>query len=323
MQEKMKLFDIRDYLFRYNRDMLVICFALCIMGIYLNGMRALWQTAVCVLSSVLCEFICFKAVVKKNTLGDLSAVVTGFVIALMLPAETPYYVGISACIFAIAAAKLPFGSAKSVPFVPSAAGFCFAAALFPQEVFFYGEEAVSLQSMIALGEGVRLDVFGRTALLSGSYAGAVGTTGLLALIGGLCFMLVRHRKHLYAPCSFVFTAAVIAFIFPRVSSGRISSVITETCAGSLLFVSLMILSDPVTTPKSRKHAVFYGVLTGVICMILRYFSAAADPCCFAVLCANALRPVFFARKTAVRKPFSDEKMNKRGGVKNEVFSAKS
>lgn len=323
MQEKEKLFDRKDYLFRYNFDMLIVCLALSVMGIYLNGIRAFWQIVICAFSAVLCEFICFKAVVRKNTLGDLSALVTGIVIALMLPASAPFYVGAFACVFAVAVAKLPFGSAKSVPFVPSAAGFCFAAALFPDEVFFYGAEAVTLTDMISSGEGVSLDVFGITALVSGSYAGAVGTTGVLALTGALGFMLIRHRKRLYAPLGFVLTVALIAFIFPRVNSGRISSAVTEVCAGSLLLVALLIMTDPVTTPKNKKSAVIYGALAGVICVLLRFFSKTADPCCFAVLCVNALRPVFFSKKTAVKKYPVKEKVNKRGGAEVEKQSAKT
>ena len=291
-------------IFRYNADILAVCIALSAVGIYLNGIFALWQLIVCSVTAVLCEAISFKVVIKHNTVSDLSALTTGMIIALLLPVSAPLYVGISASAFAILVAKLPFGDVRNTPFIPSAAGFCFAAMMFTDAVFTYpavgsdfalfGSEGFvkgeTLFDMLSKGNSLSLNVFGRASLLSGSYPGAIGTTSMLVLAGGFGYMAVKHPKRLCASLGYLCAAAVFAFLFPRVNTGRFSSVVMELCAGSLIFTALLLITDPVTSPRKPSRAFFYGLMGGSVCMLLRYFSKMPDTACFSILITNALWP---------------------------------
>ncbi len=300
-----------DSFYSHNISLLIVAAALSVVGIHNNGAAALLQLLVCTLTTVISEGISFRLIGKKGTLKDLSAVVTGMIIALMLPASAPLYVSASAGAFAIIAAKLPFGDARHTPFVPAAAGLCFAAALFSNEVFtfpdpsgelyFYGSEsfsaARSLSDMLRDGDSINLNVFSAVNLLSGSYPGAIGTTSVLALVGAAIFLCLREKKRLLSSLGFVAAGLVFAFLFPRISSSRLTSIIMELSSGGLLFTALMLIPDPATAPKDSKKAFLYGLVGGTFCMLLRYFSKTPDPSFFSVLLLNAVSPVFFGTVT--------------------------
>lgn len=328
MQTVKESFSFRNPIFRYNADIFAICLALTAVGVYHGGIYGLWQILICSLTAVLCETVSFKAVLKKNTAGDLSALTTGMIIALLLPVSAPFYVGISASAFAILVAKLPFGDVRNTPFLPSAAGFCFASMMFTDAVFtypatgsefaFFGTEGFvkgeTLFDMLSKGNSLSLNVFGRVSLLSGNYPGAIGTTSMLVLLGGFGYMAVRHPKRLFASAGYILSAAVFAFLFPRVNSGRLSSVIIELCAGGLIFTALILITDPVTSPRKPDRAFFYGLMGGTVCMLLRYFSKTPDAACFSILITNALWPALtgetiLSKKTAekYRKPLMKKK----------------
>ncbi|MBR6567192.1 MAG: RnfABCDGE type electron transport complex subunit D [Clostridia bacterium] len=335
MQTVKESFSFRNPIFRYNADIFTVCLALSAAGIYHWGIYALWQLLICSLTAVISEAVAFRAVLKKNTAGDLSALTTGMIIALLLPVSAPFYVGISASAFAILVAKLPFGDVRNTPFLPSAAGFCFAAMMFTDAVFtypaagsefaFFGSEAfvkgATLFDMLSKGNSLSLNVFGRVSLLSGDYPGAIGTTSMLLLLGGFGYMAVRHPKRLFASAGYILAAAVFAFLFPRVNSGRLSSVISELCAGGLIFTALLLITDPVCSPRKPDRAFFYGLMGGTVCMLLRYFSKTPDAACFSILITNALWPALtgetiLSKKTAekYKKPL----MKKRDALKRKA-----
>lgn len=332
MQKSKEIFSFKNPIFRYNADIFAICLALSAVGVYHGGIYALCQILLCSLTAVLCEAIGFKALLKKNTAGDLSALTTGMIIALLLPLSAPFYVGISASAFAILVAKLPFGDVRNTPFLPAAAGFCFAAMMFTDAVFtypatgsdfaFFGSEGFvkgeTLFDMLSKGNSLSLNVFGRVSLLSGAYPGAVGTTSMLVLTGGFGYMAIRHPKRLFASLGYLLSAAAFAFTFPRVNSGRLSSVIIELCAGGLIFSALLLITDPVTSPRKPDRAFFYGIMGGSICMLLRYFSKMPDAACFSILITNALWPAvtgetILSKKTAekYKKPLNKKQSTDR------------
>lgn len=328
MNEGTKLFSFKNPVFRYNFDILAVCITLTVMGVYLNGIYALWQIAICAATAVLSELISFKLVIKKNTAGDLSALTTGMLIGLMLPVSAPFYVGICASLFAILVAKLPFGDVRNTPFVPAAAGMCFSAMMFTDAVFTYPEygsdfaffsseafqKGYTLFDMLSKGDSFSLNAFGRTELLSGAYPGAIGTTSMLVLFGAFLFLCLRHPKRMFSSLGYFTAVAVFALIFPRVNSGALSSVIAELCAGGLIFTAILLVTDPVTSPRQPSRAFVYGLTAGAVCMLLRYFSKTPDPSCFSVLIVNALWPVI-----------ADERIlhKKSGGKKKKPVLIKS
>ncbi len=312
----------KENMYRCNIDTVIVCIGLFAVGLYLNGAAAMYQALTCIISATVCELIAFHGILKKKTLSQLNSVATGFVISLLLPSSAPLWVGASASAFAILVATLPFGDSRNAPFLPAAAGFCFAAMFFPEEVFTYpalsdaaatafvNQEGfaagTSLAEMLTKGYSLKLNVFGLSNLLSGRIPGAIGTVSLAALIGAAGYFLVRQPKRLISSLGFIISAAVIAFCFPRINAGRLTSVVMELCAGSLIFVSLIMINNPVTSPKKNSHAFLYGITAGIITMLLRHFSSISDPCVFTVLIMNMLwSPLFSSVNKAEKRKEAD------------------
>lgn len=331
VSQKTPFFNTEDSLFQYSADMIVMCMALLICAVYLNGVTALLQAAVCIVSAVLCEYVFSKAILKKNTLGDLSAVSSALLIALMLPSCAPLWVGATASCVSYLVAKLPFGSARYAPFVPEAVAICFCYICFPQQMSLYpasssgfelcfstSENFVSGQSLLDLlkdGSSVKLNALGIFSLLSGSYPSALGTSSMLAFIGVCAYMLIKRPSRLISSFGYILASAVFAFCFPRITSGRLPSVALELSAGSLVFVALLILNDPVSSPKKPLASFIYGITAGFICMLLRHYAKVYDPSCFSVLIINALWPIF--ENTFSKKELSKNKKSKSKVSKNK------
>lgn len=317
-KEKNTFLKTNDTLFHYSSDMLIIGAALLLCGIYINGINALFHAAVSMASSVICEYICFHVFLKKQTLGDLSALSMGLIISLLLPAAAPLWLSVIASSFAILVIKLPFGGARYSPFVPAAAGVCFVSLCFPEHMFTYAAQqsvglfsfeegfqaGTTLLDILSSGKSVSLNTFGRIALFSGTYPGAIGTTSLLMMVAAVCYLFVRRPGRLYSTVGFIGACIAFSVLFPRVSSSLVSSAVLELSAGSLLFVSVLLINDPVTSPKEPDKALIYGAAAGVICMLLRHFAKIEDTACFAVLLINALWPAL------VRKDFHIVKQKK-------------
>lgn len=338
--QKVSFLKKDDPLYSYSADILIIGFSLLLAGVYFNGIAAAYHAAVCIASAVISEYAGFKLVLKENRLGDLSAAATGLLISLCMPACAPLWVGCFACLFAILAAKLPFGGARSAPFVPAAAGICFVQLCFGGYMSVYPAvsgglrhilsdspdfvSGVGVNELLLSGKAVSGNLFGYLALLSGSYPGAIGTTCMLALLGAAAYLMIRRPTGVFTSAGYILSCAVFALMFPRVNSGRISSLFMELCAGSLVFTALLIVSDPVTAPQKPKKALLYGAAAGLICMIIRRFGKISDPPLFSVLIINAVSPLLFPDKTAsarrkrpMKKPRAKEE---RKAVQNETES---
>ncbi len=322
-EEKRKtFFAFGDPFFNSNLDAVIIAFFLLAASFFQNGVTALLNAFVCVVSCLICEYFSFRFILKKEKpLSDLDALKIGLFTALLLPSCVPLYVSASAGAFAILVCKLPFGSAKNAPFVPSAAAVCFSSLCFPQYVFSYSAapelqkiafsssadfvKGTSLLELLEKGNGIRPNVFSVTSLLSGAYPGASGTACVLALLAAAIYLLIRRSKSLFSSGGFVLSCTVFAFLFPRVESGRMISVLCELCAGSLLFSALLLINDSPSVPKKGVYAFLFGAAAGIFCMLIRIFLKDVDSGCLSVMIANALVLIFENRKKA--KPFNEKK----------------
>ncbi len=321
----------------YNTDTVLLSVGLLAVGFFINGSTVLYQAAVCLFSSAICEYLCFALMLRKKSFTDLGFIASALLIALLLPSSAPLFVGALASAFAVIAAKLPFGDGRNAPFLPAAAGFCFVAVLFPEQTFTYAaegftavfssaegfEKGKTLLDMLSEGNSIRLNLFGFSRLLSGTLPGATGTTSLLALFGVFLYRMLRKPFTLLSSASFIVSAALFALVFPTVTADIATGIISELCAGSLIFTALMLINDPVTSPAKPLRAIAYGFIGGIISMLLRRFGSIYDPCVFSVLIMNLLWPAFTGEtvsnkllpKAKVRKQKrSDQKKSEKKAV---------
>lgn len=296
-----------DILFKYSVDMLVITVSLLLAGFYINGFNAIRLALWSVLTSVLCEDIACRIMKRTDRkANNLYAAATGLAIALMLPATAPAYIAVSGCLFAVLAVMVPFGSARRIPFVPAAAGICFVTVCFPQEVFLYSAVNIGVSSplsgadgfipgesfgkMLTYGESVILNPLETVSVLVGKTAGPMGTTCMLALIGCAFYLLFKRKENFVISIAFFAACAAFSALFPRVNSGAYTSIVMELSAGTLVFVGLLLLPDSFTSPNTLSGKIFYGIFSGILCMLFRRYGAYEECVCFAVLIMNAAAP---------------------------------
>lgn len=281
-------------------DMIAALMPLFVPAYFFYGERPLFISLVTVLAALAADILCTRMRGRKIGVHNLSAAVTGLIIALLMPASVSYAVPISAALFAILVVKHPFGGYGRNIFNPAAAGYAFAAVLFPKAVFSFPAPFTKLAADAAVQDlslqnsllaALKLRTLPQTSLFSlmlGGVPGPMGTTGILIIAACLLYLLVRRVVKFQTVLPFLITVFAFAWLFPRIPGGRLASAGYEMMAGPLLFCGVYMVSDPATMPKTGKGAAAYGILCGLLAMVFRYYGAFEEGFCFALLIANAL-----------------------------------
>lgn len=315
---------------KYMLDNLVMLAAPVVMAWYYYGGGVLRHILLTVLTAVLCEYIGERIVGTVPTVLDLSAVVTGVVTALCLPASSPLWFGPLAVSFAILVVKVPFGHARSLLFSPAAAGLAFVTVCLPQYMFAYpalphAGEAVALYGTSAFSVGTSLtkmlsestsmgsSLVNYIDVLMGSFPGPAGTGCVIALLGALLYLAVRRPKSFTAAGACLAVAAIMAFLFPRILTGRFQSVFMELSGGMLFFTALFLLPEEAILPKHFYGRLLYGATAGLFCMLFRLLGEFEEGAVFAVLLVNVLSAVFDKMPLTARerRKLSEERRDRR------------
>ena len=323
-------------------DIILLLAVLMSLAFVFYGIRVLLVCAASVAAAVLSDSICVLLRRRKPNPRDLSPVVTGLLIALAMPATIAYTPVIAASIFAMILVKHPFGGTGNNLFNPAAAGISFAAICWPQQVFSYplpfdpialggryAEKTHAFVATITDSLGTR-EVVSKlyqnplftlrlggvpandpTEMLLGNFPGAMGATCVIVLIACLLYLCFRQTVRWQLPLGFLAACTGIAYFFPRISVSGLLSVQYELMSGLLLFGAVFLLGDPVTRPKRPVSMLLYGIFTGIITMLFRYYGGFEESVFFAILLANAFVP-FFDRY--------DENMHRLLRRKNRDFS---
>lgn len=304
---------------KHYLNLLFMLLAPAVMAWYYYGAQALLLLAVCTAGSALFDLVGVKFTLPRaKPPYDFSAFFTGAVIALMLPASFPLGRAAIGCAFAIIVAKMPFGSTHNAPFMPAAAGFAFLCVCWPAEVFNYpaiadkfalfrlstaqGVAGSSLASMLQVGDSMRLSPINILHLLTGSIPGPMGSGAILVLLAAAFYFLFTRASALYNSFGFLFACGVVAFLFPRGANSSLSSLVLELCSGSLVFAALFLVNaETAESPQKPLPRLMFGMFTGLLCMLLRYFGVFEEGVCFAVLLANAVWPFAGIRLDKLRK----------------------
>jgi len=285
-------------------DALAMLAAMAVLAWYYYGERALRLILFSALTALLMDWFGNSLLNNKQAADPLYALFTGAAIALLLPASSPYWLPVIGSSFAIIAAKLPFGGKDNLPFVPIAAGIAFLCISFPQMVFSYpaveqgAEVAVygspsfapsaSIAEMLSKNNSIGVNVFGYLNILTGAIPSPMGTGSLLLMSGIALYMYLRNPKMFISGAGFIATCAIFAVLFPRVITGRRISLLMELSSGMLLFAAIFLVPQKTLRLKNPTHRLLYGMATGAVCMLLRYFGAYEEGVCFAVMLMNGV-----------------------------------
>ena len=273
------------------------------MAYFYYGIRSLILGLITVGVSVCAN--CLSSLLNGRGLEwwDVSPVVTGMIIALMMPASVPYYVPVTAAVFAIMVAKFPYGGTGHNLFNPAAAGLVFVNLCFPQELSLFTTPLEPLS--FAVEEGTKF-IQGPASILKmggvpsistmelalGNFAGPMGTTNILVLTACLLYLMVRRNVKWYVPVTYTATVALFAAFNHHSNLTAMDSIVLELVAGSIMFIAVFMVTEPVTLPNRMSGKLLYAVTAGVMTMLFRYYGTVVNGAVFALLLTNALSPAF-------------------------------
>ncbi len=306
------------------------------VAFFIHGVSAVKTVAISVLTCTLTSFLGKKLIKSETSIKDLSNIVIGVMVALLLPVNVPWWIDVLCCIFAVVVCVLPFGNFEKAPFPPALAAICFATLSWPEIIFNYSSHGMSLAKMLTYGNSIDGNYVAILEIFIGNIPSAMGTGCIIALIGSLVFLLIRRPKDTIPVFSFILAACVMAFLFPRISSGRIISVIMELCAGMLIFCAVFFMSSPNYMPEKFLGKLAWGFTSGIICMLIRYFTSFEEGVGFGIILSCSISDYFdklpYTRKEKLRikasEPYTeieiptvvpDEILNEIPDISNEVI----
>ncbi len=257
-------------------------------GIYNFGLDALILILVTVASTVLTEFLFEKLCKRKVTIGDYSAVVTGLLLALNLPASAPWWIGVIGGVFAILVVKMLFGGLGQNFMNPALGARCFLLISFTSIMTDFDCDAYTGATPLAnlkAGDPVNiLDmVIGRTA-------GTIGETSMIAIVLGACFLILLGIIDLRIPGSYIvsFVLFIVLFGGHGFDWAYISA---HLAGGGLMLGAFFMATDYVTRPITKKGQYLFGVILGILTGIFRIFGPSAEGVSYAIIIGNLLVPL--------------------------------
>ena len=281
-------------------DVVIAMFPAAVVSVVLFGLKALWIIATCVITAVLAEYLFNLACGKKSTIHDLSAVVTGLLLALNLSTRVPLWQCALGSIFAIVIVKGVFGGIGKNIVNPAIAARVLMLLTFTTvgggaNPTLQGESVLvsSATPLVGLNEGTQSATLGQ--LFLGTHGGTIGETCALALILGFIYLVVRKVIKWYVPAAYVATTFLCYIVF----TGNFTLALSHVLAGGLLLGAIFMATDYVTTPVTNKGKVVFCIGCGILTFVIRQFGDYPEGVSISILVMNLLVP--FIEKLTAKK----------------------
>ncbi len=296
-------------------DVLIALVPAALAGIVLFGPRAAAVLAVSILSALLSEWICCKVRKRPNTLGDLSAAVTGLLLGLNLPVGLPLWMAAIGSAVAIVIVKQMFGGLGHNFANPAITGRIVLMVSFPTAMttwvapfsWMNQTDAVATATPLAGGEATLRELF------LGLRGGCIGEVCAAALLVGGVYLLLRRVITPTAPLAFILTVGGMMWIFGE-------NPLHQMLSGGLLLGAIFMATDYVTTPSGWKGQLIFGIGCGLITALIRQFGSMPEGVSYSILLMNILTP-YINRFTAPR-PFGTRREKKQKKEKEAASDGK-
>lgn len=301
-------------------DVIIALMPALLAGWYIFGVRVLLIAFVCVCTSVAAEFLYqwlyFGAKLKdeqgirfsqalaqtksRTSIGDLSAVVTGLLLALNMPVTVPLWMAMVGCVFAIVIVKQLFGGLGHNFVNPALAARAFMLAAWPLFLTNYIQPVNSLSKYVvdAVSSATPLSVLKETGEVSvtladaffGNISGCIGEVSTLAILIGALYLLVRRVIDLRIPLSFLITLSLLTFFF-GVHKYDVQFVLISLCSGGVMLGTWFMATDYVTTPVTTGGQIIFGIGCGILTFVIRRFGGYPEGITYAILLMNVATPL--------------------------------
>ncbi len=316
-------------------DVIIALIPAGLAGIFYFGLRSLWVTLVSVAACVGFEFLWNKFMKKPDSVGDLSAVVTGLLLAYNMPPTIPLWMVVVGALFAIIIVKQLFGGIGNNFMNPALAARAFMLASWAGAMTkwvspsLFGTDAALTADAVASATPLTILKAGGEALnqmpavqklFFGDVGGCIGeTSACLLLIGGL-YLWMRGVIKLRIPVSFILTVAVCTFLFAGGTgfAGRVQMMVWHVFSGGLFLGAIFMATDYTTSPMTPKGQIIMGIGCGLITSLIRLKGGYPEGVTYSILIMNVLTPLI-DRYTAPR--VFGTKTDRKEKMENKIMDA--
>lgn len=280
-------------------DVIIAMLPAAAYGVYQFGLPALLVIVATVAACVVSEYVCEKVMKRPSTVADLSAVVTGMILALNMPAGIPLWIPMLGGVFAIVVVKQLYGGLGQNFMNPALAARCFLLISFTGQMSSFVLDGVSGATPLAqmrTGEAVDL-----AAMFVGKIPGTIGEVSVTALLIGAAYLLAKKIISIRIPATYLLSLAVFVFIFGDHSLYQVAA---HLCGGGLIFGAFFMATDYVTSPITPRGQIVFGILLGVLTGLFRLFGGSPEGVSYAIIISNLLVPLI--EKFTLPKAFGKE-----------------
>ena len=310
------------------RDVAIALLPVLAFGVYQFGLRALMVIAICIVTCVLSELV-FELLAKKTiTIFDYSAVVTGMILAVNLPANVAWWIPVIGSVFAIVAVKMLFGGLGQNFMNPALAARCFLLISFTGRMSDFatsgtlsdqfeiiktsGFKALTTAAdatagatpLAVLKGGEEVDLL---TLFLGFHGGCIGEVSALAILIGGLYLIVKKVISVRIPLTYILSTALFIFVINIASGNDVSLnyMLGQVLSGGLLVGAFFMATDYVTSPITSWGQIIYGIILGLLTALFRVLGSSAEGVSYAIIIGNLLVPII--EKITIPKPFGCEK----------------
>ncbi len=300
----------KDSTRRLMLDVIIALLPAYIMSVYFFGLGALTTAAVAIISCLLLEYAIERWVMKsKSTVGDLSAVLTGLLLAMNLPGNIPWWIVVIGAVVAIGIAKMSFGGLGQNIFNPALVGRVFLLISFPLQMTTWpaptawtGVDATTGATPLAIvKEGLAngntveqimsMHDLSYWQMLFGKIGGSAGEVSAIALLIGFAYLLFRHVIRPHIPLAIFGTVVIFSGILWMVNPHRFVDPLFHLLTGGVMLGAIFMATDYVTSPMNPRGMIIYGVGIGLLTVLIRVFGSYPEGISFAILIMNAVVPL--------------------------------
>ncbi len=295
---------------KMSTDKIMLCVIIALLpaavfGIFNFGPRALAVIVVTIASCLVSEYLFNLITHRKQSVGDLSCIVTGLLLALNLTSTIPFWIAITGGVFAIIVVKMLFGGLGQNFMNPALGARCFLLLAFTGPMTTFAtvplDTTTSATPLSYLANG---QLFGDTmSMFMGRTGGTIGETSVLCILIGAIILLACGIIDLKIPGAYIITFVIFIILFGgHIGSGDlVTYVVQELCGGGLMLGAFFMATDYVTSPITRNGKILYGITAGCLLGIFRLFGAAAEGVSYSIIFANMLVPLY--ERITIPKPF--------------------
>ena len=296
------------------RDVVIALLPAALVGIYNFRLSAVLVILTTCVTCMLSEYIWQKCMKQPVTTGDFSALLTGLLLALNLPATIPLWMCVVGGVFAIIVAKQMFGGLGQNFMNPALAGRCFMMLSFSSAMtsftvkkgaaYMYGVAVDATSSATPLAQIKEGGLPDLKAMFLGTTTGTIGETSVAALLIGAIYLLAKRIIDWKIPVVYILTFSVFDIVYQMAAGNAAYPLVYELCGGGLILGAFFMATDYVTSPITAKGKVIYGILLGLLTGLFRFFGESAEGVSFAIIIANVCVPLI--ERWTVPKPFGKE-----------------